>query len=104
MTKSFSPFFMIAHMGQTYHFIADDQQVVLGRQSSNLLQLFAREHLSDRGVWGVENNYLGAGRDLGLQFLDINLPFACSHVLRDVSLGPNGAVNWNSSVHGNVGL
>jgi len=92
------------HFDLTYNFVTNDQEVVLGGKGANLLELLMRKDLSDGVVRGVENKDLGPGSDLGLEFLDVDLPFASAHVLGDISLGTDGAVHRNSSIHCDVGL
>lgn len=92
------------HFDLTYNFVTNDQEVVLGGKGANFLKFLLRKDLSNGVVRGVENKDLGPRSDLGLELLDVNLPFASAHVLGDISLGTNGAVHRNSSVHCDVGL
>ena len=77
---------------------------MLGRQGSNLLQFLLGKDLANGVMRGIENNDLGTRRNLGFEFLDINLPFTRAHILGDVALRTDRAVHGHTPVHGDVGL
>lgn len=55
-------------------FIGYDENIVLDTKISDLLELLFGEDFTDRVMWGVDDDHLGAWSESGLEFCKVNSP------------------------------